>query len=1380
MAMGVSFEQICSYLKEQKDPELFDTVDKLLGAIMLFSPVFTSPESGSHIIGLISAKNEFSKIAKSVLNKLGKKKNEGDFASRYRRMEVAYGLIVFTSFFQATETYLEKPFKKLFEFKSTDKAFIARGARKSTLPNWFPGLEVPLPHPAESQLDQKSFRTKIFEDLLANLTSFIEALPSWMQASRTQQEKALRAIAEIPERADAIFEEQYFELCRQFEEFAIWSNIHELKETQKLVGELSNQVKSYIDLSKSKDIDIGLSKLELAISKIPDVIEANQGTKILQGLKNHYNAKLIEPVIDPNEDFSQVTSGIETASMVFPKKGEAFIPQSFKVFVANNRQVRLEHEETWKNLTRRNDLASFLWSYLTSPYSSESPMIILGHPGSGKSLLSTILSARLMSKQFCVVKVPLREVDSESPVIEQIQEQIQAITNTTEAWSKLCSVFQESPPVIILDGYDELLQASGKIFANYLKNVQAFQKNEMEQGRPVRIIVTSRITLIDKAFIPKASTIVRLMEFDSSQRDKWISIWNRVNSTYFRATGVEPLILPSPEEKYANQILTLAEQPLLLLMLALYDSENNQLKSTSGLERTVLYHRLIHRFVRREREKDAEFTNLCQPEQTLRLEEDIRRLGITALGMYNRKKLHILATELEMDLRFFEIEKRNPGSETSGRNLSQADLLLGSFFFVHKSQAQLKSGTKEHQNEAAAFEFLHNTFGEFLVADFIGQETINEIETIKELQSSSIKGLKDQHIQKMTTASGLSRAWFTNLVFTPLFSRPVVFEMIREWVPHLLTQRCLQENEFLSILEETINQQIQRLLKKNTMPSMISNDEQVHPYGSAPLLDHMAVYSANLLLLRLALKQTRFEFNEKYQQIRDDEDIVETWSKLTFLWRSSFGIESLDRLTSLLDLRREDENITVGCPSSPDYSDGKGKVRRLSKIASSLGDYFTAGLSSIALPSEQNLERIAELNQILSSDGVDMEVSLATKRLRLISEDSITSGAEFMNECSSILSLSLAKHATHEEFRQIFQIMRFGLVKRQDAKIPVRIQSAFGMNLWNGLIDYSPRLTLELVVLLSEANCDKAIPSGLVRHVFSMSSIEGSKGIRLEAEGIAVLKRILEKPLAKELSQIILDTIVFRFTNNLTKDFTEKELAKIVPLLLYAMDELESVSIFKQVNDSVIDKIDDASLLEYCSELPHVVERLFILLLTNNCEYQLDTLIKRILENTLEKVYRKSFQSFLFILNLVSMVGYSQETGNFLKYFSPAKLLRLAPANPPRYQVILTILLGEERTDLIEEIWQDNLVDMMSPEFVRALLLKYPYLLVEVIKRNRQSSRQLSYALSKILSNAINDKDFFDSQIYVYSLPTPAIKEIRNLAKITNNAELLTALHNVR
>jgi hypothetical protein len=192
---------------------------------------------------------------------------------------------------------------------------------------------------------------------------------------------------------------------------------------------------------------------------------------------------------------------------------------------------------------------------------------------------------------------------------------------------------------------------------------------------------------------------------------------------------------------------------------------------------------------------------------------------------------------------------------SSGKALTQADLLLGSFFFIHKSKAQHTGGAYELHEEATAFEFLHNTFGEFLTADFIVRRALAEVEALNALSGNEI--LLPQFHQRLNAADGLERQWFASFVYTPLFTRPVVLEMMRECVRHVVQDSPLSLKLVVENLKKIVIHQIRRLLVKREMPSIIRKEVAQEgfrsPFGDYPLLGHIVIYSMNLIMLRIVV-----------------------------------------------------------------------------------------------------------------------------------------------------------------------------------------------------------------------------------------------------------------------------------------------------------------------------------------------------------------------------------------------------------------------------------------------------------------------------------------------------------------------------------------------
>lgn len=990
MTLELTFKSICTAIKSQgkDDPKLIDAVDNLLGMALICSPIVLGPGAAA-ILPILGVKNELVKIGKNVFEKLTKKKDE-DYLVRHETMRIAYGLLVFTSFFEALDAKLPKALREQIALLDPEKAFLAKEAAEkiqarqpelatAELPEApLSSYPIAFPHPVETLAQQCERQAMLWKQMRQGFAEFVQKLAFWDDNDEKKKLSFLSGLEKIDVEAASRYEAQYFELARKFEDFAIWANLHSHKNTRAHIGELSEYVKHYVKLhdTSEKHIDIGFARLRKAVLSIPETLKIQQATEIAGGLNKHYQARVNEPIIEDKE-----ADDAGRPRLSFPKVGEAFVPQAFRVLRLTGKAIRLEDETIWAKLPRRNDLGAFLLSYLSSPYSVETPMLILGHPGSGKSLLTTILSAHLMSKQFTAIRVPLREVNADADVVTQIEEAIRRITGVgVESWIKLSALFKNCPPLVILDGYDELLQASGQVFASYIKEVQRFQEREAEQGRPLRIIITSRITLIDKATVPVGSTIVRLLEFDRVQRECWSSIWNRANARYFRETGVEEFSLPQDDEKDAEKILSLAQQPLLLLMLALYDSQENRLRTSKGLDRTKLYDRLLRQFVIREREKERDFIDAKEREREKAVSLEMQRLGVAALGMYNRRKVHILSNELDDDLAFFKLEREIVAKP--GRPLSQADLLLGSFFFVHKAKAQHRSGAEETHEETAAFEFLHNTFGEFLTADFILRRAISQVEALRAAVSAD--ALRPIIDKMMGTADGFERDWFASLVYTPLFTRPVVIEMIREWTPHVLREQTLADDAFVSTLDEIVLNQIRRLLNKREMPQIIRSETAQEgyrvPFGDHPLVGHIAIYSINLVLLRLAAGRLPFVFDEG--SVASHDDGTRPWDRLVHIWRSWFSLSNLNGLAAVIVAERNSSTVLVQARDTFRTENSRSKLHEFYNVALSLGDIVPAGIASEYLLDPSSDQR--ELNSVsakLRDEGYELGVPAAINRL---------------------------------------------------------------------------------------------------------------------------------------------------------------------------------------------------------------------------------------------------------------------------------------------------------------------------------------------------------------------------------------------------------------
>ena len=88
-------------------------------------------------------------------------------------------------------------------------------------------------------------------------------------------------------------------------------------------------------------------------------------------------------------------------------------------------------------------------------------MLLLGQPGAGKSVLTKVLAARLPTADFLPIRVVLRDVDATRDLQGQIEDALRSATSEDLRWRDVAEAAGGALPVVLLDGFDELLQATG-------------------------------------------------------------------------------------------------------------------------------------------------------------------------------------------------------------------------------------------------------------------------------------------------------------------------------------------------------------------------------------------------------------------------------------------------------------------------------------------------------------------------------------------------------------------------------------------------------------------------------------------------------------------------------------------------------------------------------------------------------------------------------------------------------------------------------------------------------------------------------------------------------------------------------------------------------
>ncbi|MFF4602500.1 hypothetical protein ACFY12_07055 [Streptomyces sp. NPDC001339] len=520
------------------------------------------------------------------------------------------------------------------------------------------------------------------------------------------------------------------------------------------------------------------------------------------------------------------------AEPVVPVLEDAYINPAFRA-VTMISSARPEHDDWWLEQPLGPDLQQYLATHLTAPQAVLRPLLVLGHPGAGKSLLCRLLAARLPNCDFLPVTVELRTVDADAHLQQQIEQALERATGEPTTWPELVRSAPGRLPLLLLDGFDELLQASTASHWSYLQHIAEFQEREAALGRPVAVLVTSRTVVTDRAEIPNGTPVVRLESFDDARIERWLATWNAANATFFAQNATSPLA--------AETVLRhrdLARQPLLLLLLALYEATTGALShaEANGLSQVQLYEELLCSFVRRQVRK-AHHREPLPEEVAAETERELERLSVVALGMINRSVQSVRAEDVRSDT----CALHGP----DGLDMSESGQFFGRFFFVHEAQAVLADTTYR------AFEFLHATFGEYLAARRV-------MLALREALEGGVAEPDD----------GLLYAL---LSFAPLTDREQV-------LPNVEALIAGGPPDF--------RDRVMALLKDLFRTALTDRPTRTHlPYTPRPrtIPGRLACYSANLVLL---CYQLAGEQGIHFSDLTKADNPVEEWRSLTALWQS--------------------------------------------------------------------------------------------------------------------------------------------------------------------------------------------------------------------------------------------------------------------------------------------------------------------------------------------------------------------------------------------------------------------------------------------------------------------------------------------------------------
>jgi hypothetical protein len=546
--------------------------------------------------------------------------------------------------------------------------------------------------------------TKTYEAMAARLSAFASGLAFWEKLDQATQQRIGQVLeTEAPRDAVRRYFDRLSSLCADYPEVRYWTSLHELTATRKALSIELRGVTAEVQRAASTQFR-ALGQLSTILDRLGPIPQAKQSWTELQRIYVH-------GVDQPFIDFGQFSNDL---GPVAPRLSQAYVSPAFRV-VPVAQDSRVSEDGWWQKVTDvRDDLDAFLAGYLTNPASTEVPLLVLGLPGAGKSVYTRMLAAQLTSGSYRAIRVDLRRVAGDATIEQRIEQAVLHETKRRHDWADLVEGLAGGVPVVILDGFDELLQTTASSNSDFLERVVRFQQSEAARGHPVVTIVTSRTAVAHRARTPAGTIALRLEPFDEERVHEWLAHWNGANERYFRERQLQPL-----QATTVGRHWHLAEQPLLLQMLAIYDADDNALQRERGqIGVAELYDRLFAAFVGREVSRADPV--LDDGARAIQIERELHRLAIAAVGIFNRGAQYVTENELRTDLEALDPTSHLNTGEDHGRHgrLNAAQMLIGRFFFLHVSRAvDPLGGTSEGAHSTLrTYEFLHATFGEYLVA----------------------------------------------------------------------------------------------------------------------------------------------------------------------------------------------------------------------------------------------------------------------------------------------------------------------------------------------------------------------------------------------------------------------------------------------------------------------------------------------------------------------------------------------------------------------------------------------------------------------------------------------------------------------------------------
>src|SRR4051812_11591321 len=375
-------------------------------------------------MNLFDLKDEVVRFGHDSVRRISERRDGLSRYDRTQRLAAAHAVLVVSSYFETLDR-TELPLKPDRLAPSAGEMLTHGGSPPKGYVDLIDGLlsdRLPLPEPHVPYARTREAIEGVYDLMSRRLATLIRAAPAWETLAGRERTRALDTVRRMPPQALSAYDDAFRRLATDNREFEVWASFTE-----------------------AAGMSAGLAE----VGRLLDEMAGRRaGDRPRSHLIRTYRAGLAEPV---------VATGHAPEWVVLPTLGEAYVSPRCKAAEVRPGDAP-SGQEWWDAQEPVPFVETFLAGFLTLPRAVQAPLVVLGEPGSGKSKLTEVLAARLPDQDFLPIRVELRDVEAESLIQEQIEQAIFRQAGERAAFHDLLDAAPGALPVVMLDGFDELLQ----------------------------------------------------------------------------------------------------------------------------------------------------------------------------------------------------------------------------------------------------------------------------------------------------------------------------------------------------------------------------------------------------------------------------------------------------------------------------------------------------------------------------------------------------------------------------------------------------------------------------------------------------------------------------------------------------------------------------------------------------------------------------------------------------------------------------------------------------------------------------------------------------------------------------------------------------------